>query len=62
MVFETDAKKIKDGMMFKIGEEYYLKVGEYAIRLGLSQLCAPILFENFIKSHENEIKYIFKSS
>lgn len=25
MVFETDAKKIKDGMVFKIGEKFYLK-------------------------------------
>ena len=60
MTFETDAKKIKDGMTFFIGKEYYLKVGKYAIRLDLSQLSAPILFENFIKSHENEIETIFK--
>ena len=33
MVFETDAKKIKDGMTFFIGKECYLKVGKYAIRL-----------------------------
>ena len=59
-VDETDAKKIKDGMTFFIGKECYLKVGKYAIRLDLSQLSAPILFENFIKSHENEIETIFK--
>ena len=62
MTFETDAKKIKDGMTFFIGKEYYLKAGKYAIRLDRSQLSASILFENLIKSHENEIKYIFKSN
>ena len=60
MTFETDAKKIKDGMTFLIGKEYYLKVGKYAIRLEVKPFFEAIIFEDFVKSHENEIETIFK--
>ena len=57
MVFETDAKKIKDGMVFKIGEEFYLKVDYYAIRLNPND---SINFEALIKARKNEIDFIYK--
>ena len=60
MTPETDAKKIKDGMTFFIGKEYYLKVGKYAIRLDGTSIEQTIIFEDFVKSHENEIETIFK--
>ena len=59
---ETDAKKIKDGMTFFIGKEYYLKVGKYAIRLDGTSIKQKIIFEDFIRENENEINYIFKSN
>lgn len=62
MTFETDAKKIKDGMTFNIGKEYYLKVGKYAIRLDGTSIEQKIIFEDFIREHGDEIKYIFKSN
>ena len=62
MKLETDAKKIKNGMVFFIGEEYYLKVGKYAIRLDGTSIKQKIIFEDFIRENENEIKYIFKSN
>lgn len=62
MTFETDAKKIKDGMVFNIGKEFYLKVGKNAIRLDSISIEQTIIFEDFIREHENEIKYIFKSN
>lgn len=62
MIPETDAKKIKDGMMFNIGKEFYLKAGKYAIRLEVKPFFETIIFEDFIREHENEIKYIFKSN
>ena len=55
MTFETDAKKIKDGMVFKIGEEFYLKVDYYAIRLNPNN---SINFEALIKERKNEIDFI----
>lgn len=61
MIPETDAKKIKDGMMFNIGKEFYLKAGKNAIRLDTKPF-ETIIFEDFIREHENEIKYIFKSN
>ena len=57
MTFETDAKKIKDGMVFKIGEEFYLKVDYYAIRLNPND---SINFEALIKARKNEIDFIYK--
>ena len=57
MPFETDAKKIKDGMVFKIGEEFYLKVDYYAIRLNPND---SINFEALIKARKNEIDFIYK--
>ena len=57
MKFETDAKKIKDGMVFKIGEEFYLKVDYYAIRLNPND---SINFEALIKARKNEIDFIYK--
>ena len=62
MIPETDAKKIKDGMMFNIGKEFYLKAGKTAIRLDIKPFYEAIIFEDFIREHENEIKYIFKSN
>lgn len=62
MIFETDAKKIKDGMVFKIGEEFYLKSGKTAIRLEVKPFWEAIIFEDFIREHGDEIKYIFKSN
>lgn len=62
MTFETDAKKIKDGMTFFTGKEYYLKVGKYAIRLEVKPFVEAIIFEDFIREHGDEIKYIFKSN
>lgn len=59
MTFETDAKKIKDGMTFFIGKECYLKVGKRAVKLVPSNW---VDFESLIKNHGNEIIYIFKSS
>ena len=47
MVFETDAKKIKDGMTFFIGKECYLKVGKYAIRLDLVESIVDELKEEY---------------
>lgn len=49
-------------MVFKIGEEFYLKVGKYAIRLDGTSIKQAIIFEDFIRENENEIKYIFKSN
>ena len=60
MKLETDAKKIKNGMTFFIGEEYYLKVGKYVIHLDGTSIEQRIIFEDFVKSHENEIETIFK--
>ena len=57
MTFEKDAKKIKDGMVFKIGEEFYLKVDYYAIRLNPND---SINFEALIKARKNEIDFIYK--
>lgn len=57
MKLETDAKKIKDGMVFKIGEEFYLKVDYYAIRLNPND---SINFEALIKARKNEIDFIYK--
>ena len=62
MTFETDAKKIKDGMTFFIGKECYLKVGKNVIRLDSISIEQTIIFEDFIREHENEINYIFKSN
>ena len=62
MVVETDAKKIKDGMVFNIGKEFYLKVGKNVIRLDSISIEQTIIFEDFIREHENEINYIFKSN
>lgn len=57
LTFEKDAKKIKDGMVFKIGEEFYLKVDYYAIRLNPND---SINFEALIKARKNEIDFIYK--
>ena len=59
---ETDAKKIKDGMVFYIGKEFYLKLGKNAVRLDIKPFYEAIIFEDFIRENENEIKYIFKSN
>ena len=62
MTFETDAKKIKDGMVFNIGKEFYLKFGKNAIHLDSTSIEQAIIFEDFVKEHENEIDFIFKTN
>ena len=44
-------------MVFKIGEEFYLKVDYYAIRLNPND---SINFEDLIKTRKNEIDFIYK--
>lgn len=59
MTFETDAKKIKNGMAFIIDNMPYVKFGKRAVKL------VPydwVDFESLIKNHGNEISYIFNSS
>lgn len=55
--FKTDAKLIKNGMTFSVGNKFYLKVGNTAIVIDPSKY---VDFKNLVKN--NNIKYIFKSN
>jgi hypothetical protein len=55
--FKTDAKLIKNGMTFSVGNKLYLKVGNTAIVIDPSKY---VDFKNLVKN--NNIKYIFKSN
>ena len=50
----TDKKKIKNGMMFHMGQDCYIKIGKYAVP------CNPEKHIRFDEIEEKDIKYIWK--
>ena len=50
----TDKKKIKNGMIFQMGQHYYIKIGKYAFPFNLEK---RIIFDEI---EEKDIKYIYK--
>lgn len=53
--FKTDAKLIKNGMTFSVGNKLYLKVGNKAIVINPNNY---VDFKNLVEN--NKIDYIFK--
>ena len=50
----TDKKKIKNGMIFQMGQHCYIKIGKYAVPFNLKK---RIIFDEI---EETDIKYIWK--
>lgn len=50
----TDKKKIKNGMIFQMGHNCYIKIGKYAVPFN------PAEHIKFDEIEEKDIKYIFK--